>query len=81
MSQYLAITPVFIIFTATVFIVLISLTLRAVIRREKAMIRSSMDEPHEIEAYVARWRTTSRELAGDSAAALATVLPSNRSAA
>jgi len=81
MSQYLAITPLYIIFAATVFIVLISLTMRAVIRREKAMINASMDEPSEVAAYVARWRTSSRELASDSAAALASVLPSSRSAA
>lgn len=81
MSHDLALTPVFIIFTATVFIVLISLTMRAVIRREKAMINASMDEPQEVAAYAARWRTTGRELASDSAATLANVLPSNRSAA
>lgn len=79
--QNFAITPLFIIFAATVIIALISLTMRAVIRREKAMINSSMDEPQEIAAYVARWRTTGRELASDSAAALAGALPSNRSAA
>ena len=62
-------------------IALISLTMRAVIRREKAMINAAMDEPHEVAAYVARWRTTGRELASDSATALTVVLPANRSAA
>jgi hypothetical protein len=81
MSQYLAITPLFIIFTGAVLIVLISLTMRAVIRREKAMIRAELETPNQVAAYEARWRTTSRELASDSAAALASVLPSNRSAA
>jgi hypothetical protein len=81
MMQHLAITPLFIIFAGTVMIALVSLTMRAVIRREKAMINTSMDEPHEVAAYVATWRTTSRDLAGDSAAALAAVLPSNRTAA
>ena len=81
MSQHLALTPIFIIFAATVFIVLISLTMRAVIRREKAMINTSMDEPHEVAAYAARWRTSGRELATDSVAAIASALPSNRSAA
>lgn len=56
MSQYFATTPLFIIFTAVVLIVLIALTLRSIIRREKAMINASMDEPHEIEAYKQRWR-------------------------
>lgn len=79
--QNFAITPLFIIFASTVMIALIGLTMRAVIRREKAMINASMDEPSEVAAYAARWRTAGRELASDSAAALATVLPSNRSAA
>ncbi len=81
MMQNFAITPLFIIFAGTVMIMLIALTMRAVIRREKAMIKSAMDEPHEVAAYTARWRTTGRELASDSAAALANVMPSNRSAA
>lgn len=81
MMQNFAFTPLFILFVGTVTIILIALTMRAVIRREKAMIRSSMDEPSEVAAYMARWRSTGRELAGDSAAALANVLPSNRSAA
>lgn len=50
-------TPLFIIFAGTVMIALIALTMRAVIRREKAMINAAMDEPHEIEAYLARWRS------------------------
>lgn len=81
MMQNFAITPLFIIFAGTVMIALISLTMRAVIRRDKAMINSAMDEPHEVAAYVARWRTTTRELASDSAATLTGALPSNRSAA
>ena len=81
MMQNFAITPLFIIFSASVMIALISLTMRAVIRREKAMINAAMDEPHEVAAYVARWRTTGRELASDSATALTVVLPANRSAA
>jgi hypothetical protein len=31
--------------------------MRSVIRREKAMINAAMDEPHEIAAYNARWRS------------------------
>lgn len=57
MLQNLSATPLFIIFAGTAFIVLISLTMRAVIRREKAMINAAMDEPHEIEAYQRRWRS------------------------
>ena len=56
MMNSIALTPVFIIFAATIMILLISLTLRAIIRREKAMINSSMDEPHEVAAYLDRWR-------------------------
>ena len=81
MMHSYATTPLFIIFAGTVMIALISLTMRAVIRRDKAMINTSMDEPHEVAAYVARWRTTGRELASDPAATLAAALPPNRSAA
>jgi hypothetical protein len=56
MMQNFSTTPLFIIFAGTVMIMLIALTMRAVIRREKAMINSAMDEPHEIEAYLSRWR-------------------------
>ena len=57
MALALATTPLFIIFSALVMITLIALTMRAVIRREKAMIKSAMDEPHEIAAYQQRWRS------------------------
>lgn len=58
MQDYVYSTPLFIIFTGTVFIVLIALTMRSIIRREKAMINSAMDEPHEIAAYEQRWRNS-----------------------
>lgn len=54
--QNLSMTPLFIIFAGTVLIALIALTMRSVIRREKAMIKASKDEAHEIEAYEQRWR-------------------------
>ena len=57
MMQNFAFTPLFIIFVGTVTILLIALTMRAVIRREKAMIKAAMDEPHEVAAYVSRWRS------------------------
>lgn len=57
MALALATTPLFIIFSALVMITLIALTMRAIIRREKAMIKSAMDEPHEIAAYQQRWRS------------------------
>lgn len=56
MMNSIAMTPLFIIFSATVMIILITLTLRSIIRREKAMINAAMDEPHEIAAYLERWR-------------------------
>ena len=49
-------TAIYIIIAAVALIVLIWLTMRSVIRRERAMIRDSMDEPHEIAAYEERWR-------------------------
>lgn len=54
--QNLSMTPLFIIFAGTVLIALIALTMRSVIRREKAMIDSSLDDPDEVEAYEKRWR-------------------------
>ncbi|MGI9125042.1 MAG: hypothetical protein ACR2JM_09885 [Mycobacterium sp.] len=57
MTQYFATTPLFIIAAGTLFIVLMGLTMRAIIRREKAMIKSAMDEPHEVAAYNQRWRS------------------------
>ena len=57
MTTYFATTPLFIIAAGTVFIVLMALTMRAIIRREKAMINTSMDEPHEVAAYERTWRS------------------------
>ena len=56
MIQNVHLAPLFIIFAGTVLIALIALTMRSVVRREKAMIRSQMDEPHEVAAYEERWR-------------------------
>lgn len=56
MNVSLATTPLFIIFVALVTITLIALTMRSVIRREKAMIKASMDEPKDVAAYQQRWR-------------------------
>ena len=56
MNVSLATTPLFIIFVALVTITLIALTMRSVIRRDKAMIKASMDQPHEVAAYQQRWR-------------------------
>ena len=49
-------TPVVIILVALLIIGLIWLTMRSIIRRDRAMINEDMDEPHEIEAYRRRWR-------------------------
>ena len=57
MLENLSATPLFIIFAGTVLIALIALTMRAVVRRDKAMIRASMDEAHEVAAYEHRWRS------------------------
>ena len=56
MNVSLATTPLFIIFVALVTITLIALTMRSVIRREKAMIKASMDEAKDVAAYQQRWR-------------------------
>lgn len=56
MMQSFALTPVLIILVAILIIGLIWLTMRSIIRRDRAMINEDMDEPHEIEAYKDRWR-------------------------
>jgi hypothetical protein len=56
MGASASLTPIYIIGGAIVMIVLITLTMRSVIRRDKAMIREDMDEEHEIEAYNRRWK-------------------------
>ena len=57
MMQNFYTAPLFIIFAGAILIALIALTMRAVVRREKAMINSSMDEPHEVAAYERTWRS------------------------
>jgi hypothetical protein len=49
-------TAIYILIAAIAVIALIWLTMRSIIRRERAMIRERMDEPHEIESYHKRWR-------------------------
>jgi len=56
MMQSFTLTPILIILAAILIIGLIWLTMRSIIRRDRAMIREDMDEPHEIEAYKERWR-------------------------
>ena len=57
MQEYVYTTPLFIIASGTILIMLIALTMRSIIRREKAMINAAMDEPHEVAAYEQRWRS------------------------
>lgn len=56
MMQHFSTTPLFIIFAGTVMIALIALTMRAVIRREKAMINAEKNSPQDVAAYMSRWR-------------------------
>ena len=49
-------TAIYIIIAAIAVIALIWLTMRSIIRRDRAMIRESMDEEHEIAAYHERWK-------------------------
>jgi hypothetical protein len=37
-------------------IVLIALTMRSIIRRDRAMVNKQMDEPREVAAYHDRWK-------------------------
>lgn len=56
MMQTFYTSPLFIIIAGMVFIMLMGLTMRSVIRRDKAMIDTHMDEPQRVEAYKSRWR-------------------------
>ncbi len=56
MTEYFATTPLFIVAAGTIFIVLMALTMRAIIRRERAMIKAA-DKTREGAAYQARWRS------------------------
>lgn len=47
--------PLLIIFAAVVIIGLITAALRITIKRDRATIKSDMDESHKIEAYKKRW--------------------------
>ena len=48
--------PYFFIGGGVVLIILLALTMRSIVRRYRAMVDTSMDEPHEIAAYQDRWR-------------------------
>jgi len=48
--------PFFIIGGGVVMIILLALTMRSIVRRDRAMVNTSMDEPHEVAAYQDRWR-------------------------
>jgi hypothetical protein len=49
-------TTIYIILAAIVFVALAGLTMRSVIRRERAMIREKTDDPNNVAAYESRWR-------------------------
>jgi hypothetical protein len=46
----------FLIGGAVVMIVLIALTMRSIIRRDRAMVNKQMDEPREVAEYHDRWK-------------------------
>jgi hypothetical protein len=46
----------FLIGGGVVMLVLTVLTMRSIIRRDRAMVNTSMDEPHEVAAYHDRWK-------------------------
>lgn len=57
MTQYFATTPLFIIGAGMIMLVLLGLTMRSIIRRERAMIDAAADDPRRIAAYEQRWRS------------------------
>jgi hypothetical protein len=56
MTQYFATHPLFLLCAAIVAVVLLGLTMRSIIRRDKAMINVTMDKPADIETYKQHWR-------------------------
>jgi len=55
-AHHLATHPFFLLAAGIVALVLIGLTLRSVVRRDKAMIDVSMKKPEDIEKYKQHWR-------------------------
>lgn len=55
-AHHLATHPLFLLGAGIVCLVLIGLTLRSIVRRDKAMINVSMDKPQDIAAYNEHWR-------------------------
>ena len=61
LNQLMA-TPLFMVVTAVVMVVLIALTMRAVIMRERAMIGESRHDSFARGVYTTRWRSSNRSL-------------------
>jgi hypothetical protein len=55
LNQLMA-TPLSMVVTAVVMVVLMALTMRAVIMRERAMIRASRHDSFARSVYTSRWR-------------------------
>lgn len=48
--------PLFMIVPAIIMVVLLALTMRAVIMRERAMVRQNRQDPESLQAYERQWR-------------------------
>jgi len=55
-AYHLATHPYFLLAAGIVALVVMGLTLRSVVRRDKAMINVSMTKAEDIEAYKQHWR-------------------------
>ncbi|HPY26011.1 MAG: hypothetical protein QG655_2957 [Actinomycetota bacterium] len=48
--------PLFMIVPAVIMVLLLALTMRAVIMRERAMVRRHRDNPEALQTYERQWR-------------------------
>lgn len=51
--------PLFMIVPAVIMVLLLALTMRSVILRERAMVRQNREDPDALRAYERRWRNHS----------------------
>jgi len=56
MTEYFATHPMFLVLAGIVFVLLLALTMRSIIRRDKAMIAATADPAKQAAAYENQWR-------------------------
>ena len=56
MTEYFATHPLFLVVAGIVFVMLVILTMRSIIRRDKAMVGPAADPAKQAAAYENQWR-------------------------